>query len=197
MGVVIVQATLAENTHRVSVAARHIAQAVHRQNPPIARHRRAGRLGRRGHIIVAAVVDSSPQKQERQNASKGILIRNTCRGGGRCQARPCTMDIEYQSRERHGLGMKRMIPLTLTLLVLATGTQAACFADYKAKRDDPLRLHYGVAEIMGACNVDGATVELAPRLEGDDWQLLSVEGVFDDAGLEERQESAGEYYLRY
>ena len=93
--------------------------------------------------------------------------------------------------------MKRIIPLTLTLLVVGVTAQAACFADYKAKRDDPLRLHYGVAEVMGACNVEGATVEIGARLAADDWQLLSIEGVFDDAGLEERQESAGEFYLRY
>ncbi len=93
--------------------------------------------------------------------------------------------------------MKCIVPLTLSLLVLSSAAQAACFADYKAKRDDPLRLHYGVAEIMGACSPEGAIVELAPRLAVDGWQILSVEGVFDDAGLEERQDSAGEYYLRY
>mgnify|MGYP000386203495 CR=1 FL=1 len=93
--------------------------------------------------------------------------------------------------------MKQIIPLTLALLVLSTSAQAACYADYKAKRDDPLRLHYGVAEIMGACSPEGAIVELAPRLAADDWQILSIVGVFDDAGLEERQDSAGEYYLRY
>lgn len=93
--------------------------------------------------------------------------------------------------------MKRIIPLSLALIALSSVAQAACYADYKAKRDDPLRLHYGVAEVMGACNEDGAIVELAPRLAVDDWQLLSVEGVFDDDGLEEREASAGEYYLRY
>lgn len=93
--------------------------------------------------------------------------------------------------------MTRMIPLTLTLLVFATSAYADCFADYKAKRDDPLRLHYGVAEIIGDCTVDAARDEIAPRLEADDWQLLSIEGVFDAAGLEERQDSAGDYYLRY
>lgn len=93
--------------------------------------------------------------------------------------------------------MKRIIPLTVALLILGTTAQAACFADYKAKRDDPLRLHYGVAEISGDCTVAAATAELAPRLAADDWQLLSIEGVFDDAGLEERQDSAGEFYLRY
>ena len=62
-------------------------------------------------------------------------------------------------------GMKRIIPLTAALLVIATTAQATCFADYKAKRDDPLRLHYGVAEIMGACNVDGAPSNLPPALQ--------------------------------
>ena len=93
--------------------------------------------------------------------------------------------------------MKRTIPLTLALAFLTSTAQAACYADYKAKRDDPLRLHYGVAEIIGACNVEGATVEINARLAADDWQLLSIEGIFDEAGLEERQDSAGDYYLRY
>ncbi|MFT5742287.1 MAG: hypothetical protein ACI86S_000344, partial [Paracoccaceae bacterium] len=31
----------------------------------------------------------------------------------------------------------------------------------------------------------------------DGWQLLNVLGVFDDSGLDERIESAGQYYLRY
>lgn len=93
--------------------------------------------------------------------------------------------------------MKRTLTLTLILVTLSGAAQAACFADYKAKRDDPLRLHYGVAEIRGTCNVAGATAELTPRLAADDWQLLSIEGVFDDAGLEERQDSAGDFYLRY
>ncbi|MGJ8611482.1 MAG: hypothetical protein ACSHW1_20885 [Yoonia sp.] len=93
--------------------------------------------------------------------------------------------------------MKRTLSLTLALIVLSTSAHAACYADYKAKRDDPLRLHYGVAEIRGACTRAGAMAELTPRLATNGWQILSVEGVFDDAGLEERRSSAGENYLRY
>lgn len=93
--------------------------------------------------------------------------------------------------------MKRILSLTVTIMVLSNAAQAACYADYKAKRDDPLRLHYGVAEIIGDCSVDAAAVELTPRLASDNWQLLSVEGVFDDTGLEERRDSAGENFLRY
>lgn len=87
--------------------------------------------------------------------------------------------------------------ISLALIALAPMAQAACFADYKAKRDDPLRLHYGVAEIAGPCTVDNAATELAPRLAEADWQLLNVVGVFDESGLEERKDSAGQNYLRF
>ena len=94
-------------------------------------------------------------------------------------------------------GMKHIILLLLILAGGASAAQADCYADYKAKRDNPLRLHYGVAKAAGDCSVAEAEVELRGKLSADDWQLLNVLGVFDDAGLEERKESAGEYYLRY
>lgn len=93
--------------------------------------------------------------------------------------------------------------ITLSLLVLtiwASAANAACYADYKAKRDDPLRLHYGVALVEGAngdCTVDAAADVLVDRLSADNWQLLNVLGVFDDAGLKDRKESAGDFFLRY
>lgn len=84
------------------------------------------------------------------------------------------------------------------LLVVAAGTaQAACFADYKAKQDDPLRLHYGVAEISGECSPANAAAEMGARLAAGGWQLLNVLGVFDEAGLEQRRGEAGEFYLRF
>lgn len=93
--------------------------------------------------------------------------------------------------------MKNVLSIALAFFLIGSAAQAGCYADYKAKRDAPLRLHYGVAEIKGDCSVENAMAELKPRLATNDWQLLSIEGVFDDAGLEERQDSAGEYYLRY
>lgn len=93
--------------------------------------------------------------------------------------------------------MKNIILSLLISGLWAGAAQAACYADYKAKRDDPLRLHYGVAEISGDCSVQAAQEELKTKLSGDNWQLLNVLGVFDDAGLQERKESAGEYFLRY
>ncbi len=93
--------------------------------------------------------------------------------------------------------MKKLTFPFLLLMLIATGAQAACFADYKAKQDNPLRLHYGVAEINGNCTEERATNQLTRRLNADGWTLLNVLGVFDDAGLEERKESAGDYFLRY
>jgi len=93
--------------------------------------------------------------------------------------------------------MKRGLSLLLVGLLAASPAGAACYADYKAKRDDPLRLHYGVAELRGACTTENAANELLPRLAADDWQLLNILGVFEDAGLEERRDGAGDYFLRY
>jgi len=92
----------------------------------------------------------------------------------------------------------KQISFSLLLLILgATTAQAACYADYKAKQDNPLRLHYGVAEVRGECAVSTAESQLRDRLAGDGWQLLNVLGVFDDTGLDERKDSAGEFFLRY
>ena len=85
----------------------------------------------------------------------------------------------------------------MILVLGATAAQAACYADYKAKQDNPLRLHYGVAEVRGDCSVGSAESQLRGRLSGNGWQLLNVLGVFDDAGLDERKDSAGDFFLRY
>ena len=56
-----------------------------------------------------------------------------------------------------------------------------CYADYKAKQDSPLRLHYGVAQIPGTCTVGNATTELNTRLVQNGWTLLTVISVFGPA----------------
>lgn len=92
---------------------------------------------------------------------------------------------------------------TFALAALFTGialtAQAGCFADYKAKRDNPLKLHYGVMELPeAACGSDeAAAAYIAPRIATDGWTLLNVLSRFDEAGLEQRKESAGNFYLRY
>lgn len=94
--------------------------------------------------------------------------------------------------------MLSRIAITLSAFLVAGSGQAACFVDYKAKQDDPLRLHYGVMQLEGDCE-DEAMVEeeIMERLMGSGWQLLAVDSIFDEDGLEERQDSAGEFFLRY
>jgi len=96
--------------------------------------------------------------------------------------------------------MKAML-LSLSLgLVLATASSAgaACYADYKAKRDNPLQLHYGVAELPdNACTRQAAGRALAPRLARGGWTLLNILSIFGPEGLDQRKASAGQYFLRY
>lgn len=98
------------------------------------------------------------------------------------------------------MSMYRLISVTFALLFLGLQTaQAACFADYKAKLDDPLRLHYGVAALPdSACGSKSAAKKvIAQKIAKDGWKLLSVISVFDESGLKERKKSAGAYYLKY
>ena len=90
------------------------------------------------------------------------------------------------------------LPLIALCLTLAAPASAQCYADYKAKQDDPLRLAYGVAEVPdSACDAKAAKKALAPRLEAGGWKLLDVMGVFGPEGLGERKDRAGEFFLRY
>lgn len=93
----------------------------------------------------------------------------------------------------------RLIPLVAALAVLfAQPAAAACFADYKAKQDNPLRLHYGVMEVPdSACDPGAAAGAISGRLRSAGWTLLNVVSVFGPEGLNERKDSAGEYFLRF
>lgn len=94
--------------------------------------------------------------------------------------------------------MIRTILAAALSFALASPAAAECYADYKAKRDEPLKLHYGVAQVSdGNCSPAAAEGELAPRLAADGWTLLNVLSTFGPEGLEERKASAGAYFLRY
>ena len=89
--------------------------------------------------------------------------------------------------------------LALVMIGAAASARAECYADYKAKQDNPLRLHYGVIELPdAACAApDAARPAIAARIADDGWTLLTVMAVFGADGLKERKNSAGPYYLRY
>jgi hypothetical protein len=90
-------------------------------------------------------------------------------------------------------------PLAALLVLMALPVQAECYVDYKAKRDDPYGLAYGVSQVSDAAcgNLKQAKGELAPRLASDGWTLLKILSSFGPEGLNERKSSAGDFFLRY
>ena len=90
--------------------------------------------------------------------------------------------------------------LTIVLALSLSGTaQAACYADYQAKTDNPLRLHYGVIQLSdAACNsTERAKIEADSRLRAGGWTLLTILSTFEDDGLNARRADAGQNFLRF
>lgn len=72
--------------------------------------------------------------------------------------------------------IKTLIPLALAILI-ASPASAACVAEYKAKRDNPLELFYGTAVISGACTTASANKQLRSKLAAQGLTLLKVMSV--------------------
>lgn len=108
-------------------------------------------------------------------------------------------DIVCQGRFAQCCDMKRTFFYALCALMLANGAQAACYADYKAKKDDPLQLHYGVVQLpQNACSSPAAASQIvAQRLAQAGWTLLNVVSVFDDSQLAGKKANAGQFFLRF
>ncbi|WP_347311978.1 hypothetical protein [Defluviimonas sp. SAOS-178_SWC] len=74
--------------------------------------------------------------------------------------------------------MKRItLPLLALVAALAAGTaDAACRVEYKAKRDNPLKLDFGTVELPdSACaSKEAAAAALKPRLAKQGWTLLAI-----------------------
>lgn len=90
-------------------------------------------------------------------------------------------------------------PLAAIALAAASPAGADCYADYKAKKENPLRLSYGVIQLSGsACASTGAArPEIARRIAKGGWTLLAVLSIFGPDGLAQRKANAGADYLRY
>ena len=91
----------------------------------------------------------------------------------------------------------RLVLFATLALAAPAVAQTPCFADYKARQTDPLRLHYGTIELRGACDRERAGEEIEGRIATEGWQLLEVVGTFGPEGLRERESDAGAYHLRY
>jgi len=96
-----------------------------------------------------------------------------------------------------------LIPLALaTLMALpvtlpSSAAAAECYADYKAKKGNPLKLHYGIVQLQGPCKRGPAKAEVAARISVGGWKLLNVISVFGPEGLNQRRGNAGRFFLRF
>lgn len=71
--------------------------------------------------------------------------------------------------------MKQFTQITLMILgfaFAASGAQAACQIEYKAKRDKPLELYYDVTTVNVPCS--SADAALRKKLAGKGLKLLKV-----------------------
>lgn len=90
-----------------------------------------------------------------------------------------------------------LIPL-LFVLALPTGALADCFVEYKAKKDGPLRLHYGILSLSGSCpSASAAARSASGRVAAGGWTLLNVVGLSESTPSGAKKANAGAYYLRY
>ncbi|WP_420862035.1 hypothetical protein [Algirhabdus cladophorae] len=94
--------------------------------------------------------------------------------------------------------MKHILLSATLAIVLSVPAHAACFVEYKAKQDDPLRLHYGILELQGSCpSPAAAKTRTQNRLSKNGWSLLNILSVSPRAPTTQKQENAGDNYLRY
>lgn len=91
-----------------------------------------------------------------------------------------------------------MLSLSLVLWFNTPNVSASdCLFAYKAKRDNPLQLHYGVIAIQGECSAGAAKQEAATRLAANGWSLLVLLERVDSNKVNQYKETAGDYFLRY
>ncbi len=107
--------------------------------------------------------------------------------------------LNFAAPHRTLLVMKTLALITLLALAAPVGAQAACYVEYKAKQDSPLRLHYGVLLIDGGgCPGPSRAMRIASqRLASGGWTLLNVLGLDDRPPSQQQKANAGAYYLRY
>lgn len=88
--------------------------------------------------------------------------------------------------------------LVVVALLAASPAAGQCFADYKARRDNPLRLQYGIVELpAAACNdAQAATRHVSQVLAQHGWTLLQIESTFGREGFDQRSGRAGAIHLR-
>ena len=90
------------------------------------------------------------------------------------------------------------ISLVLCFTTLFSAAYAnECFVLYKAKKDNPLKLHLGLIQINGQCashDIEGITIQ---RLNSTGWKLLQIVKTSSNIDAEKMEKDLGDYFLKY
>ena len=71
----------------------------------------------------------------------------------------------------------RILALSLGLTLAATGAHAACYVEYKAKRDKPLELFFNSVVVSEPCTVASARQQVQSILASQGLTLLKIVSV--------------------
>ncbi len=96
--------------------------------------------------------------------------------------------------------MTRIIMVATFLFSICLYTHASannCFILYKAKKDNPLRLHVGIMEIERQCVDTDIEVLSQQRLKPDGWSLLQIVNRLQKIDTKKLESDLGEYFLKY
>lgn len=108
------------------------------------------------------------------------------------------MLLNYKGRWHRLVGMKHILLSSALILSMASGAQAACFAHYKAKQENPLKLAYGIMSVGDAqCSATAAKATVKNRLLQNGWVLLNIVRVTTKAPTTSEERNAGAHYLRF
>jgi len=105
--------------------------------------------------------------------------------------------IEYHLQTTQSLAMK--YTALLCALLLAGTADAACYVEYKAKKDNPLNLHYGFMDASDSsrCSATDVTQSVERRLARHGWTLLTILNASATPPSDQQREVAGDYFLRF
>lgn len=93
--------------------------------------------------------------------------------------------------------LSRLLSAALVVFALALPGAAAadCYVHYKAKRDAPYGLHYGIVQVYGSCPSNPAGV-VQSRISSGGWTVLNVVKVTTAPPSSREVSSAGSHYYR-
>ncbi len=83
----------------------------------------------------------------------------------------------------------------LVLLAFPSAAAADCYVHYKAKRNSPYGLHYGIVALSGNCPSSPAGV-VQSRISSGGWTILNVVKVTSSPPSSTEKRSAGSHYYR-